>query len=118
MEAYPVFVKFKYFFKVLKHQENYKQGLDKALNKYSELSYSGILNCGLIPGIKDVLEALSNNKVDCFVVSVGGKWKLGNSLYFGDAWADFDAVSTHNMDFVYISGASEWKEGVEFCEKK
>jgi len=143
------FVKFKYFFKILKKQKKYKSDLEKALEKYSKLSYEGSLKCELIPGIEKFLKALSNYKIDCFVISGGEqkeirsilekrnlsvffkeiygspvskkehleRLKSKNTLYFGDAWSDFDAAKTFNMDFIYISGASEWKDGVEFCRK-
>jgi phosphoglycolate phosphatase-like HAD superfamily hydrolase len=65
------FVKFEYFFKVLKNQENYQKDLNIALRKYSELSYKGLLDCGIIPGVKNILKFLHNQNIDCFVISGG-----------------------------------------------
>lgn len=41
--------------------------------------------------------------------------KLTKSLYFGDAKSDYVAAKHFDMDFIFISGASEWEGGVEFC---
>ena len=38
------------------------------------------------------------------------------SLYFGDAKSDYIAAKNFDMDFVYISGFSDWEDGVEFCQ--
>jgi hypothetical protein len=38
-------------------------------------------------------------------------------LYFGDAKSDYEAASVFGMDFVYINGASEWTEGIKFCQQ-
>ncbi len=38
------------------------------------------------------------------------------SLYFGDAKSDYIAAKNFDMDFVYISGVSDWEDGVEFCQ--
>ena len=73
------FVKFKYFFKILKKQKKYKSDLEKALENYSKLSYEGSLKCELIPGIEKFLKALSNYKIDCFVIS-GGEQKEIRSI--------------------------------------
>ena len=143
------FVKLEYFFKVLKEQKEYQKELETALKKYSELSYRGLLNCELIPGIEDILRFLFSHNIDCYVISGGEqsevrsvlkekkisnffkdilgspttkkkhlkRLRLDNALYFGDAWSDFDAANNFHIDFVYISGASEWKDGVEFCTR-
>ena len=42
--------------------------------------------------------------------------KLDDALYFGDARSDYVAANFFNIDFVYINGASEWEEGIRFCE--
>ena len=40
-----------------------------------------------------------------------------SGLYFGDARSDYEAANFFGMDFVYISGASEWVEGINFCQQ-
>ena len=42
--------------------------------------------------------------------------KPTNSLYFGDAKSDYIAAKNFDIDFVFISGASDWDNGVEFCK--
>ena len=37
------------------------------------------------------------------------------SLYFGDAKSDYIAAKKFDMDFIYISGVSDWEDGKEFC---
>jgi len=144
------FVKFEFFFKVLKKQKKYKKDLEIALKTYSELSYKGLLNCPLIPGVKDILEFFRMQNIDCFVISGGEqnevkvilekrklssffkkiygspatkknnlkKIQLKNALYFGDSWSDYDASKYFDIDFVFISGASEWQDGIKFCKEK
>jgi phosphoglycolate phosphatase-like HAD superfamily hydrolase len=65
------FVKFEYYFKVLKKQENYQKELDETLTRYSKLSYDGLLNCEEILGVRSVLESLLVYDIECFVVSGG-----------------------------------------------
>jgi len=38
------------------------------------------------------------------------------SLYFGDAKSDYIAAKKFGMDFIYISGFSDWEDGKEFCQ--
>ncbi len=38
------------------------------------------------------------------------------SLYFGDAKSDYIAAKKFGMDFIYISGVSDWEDGKEFCQ--
>jgi phosphoglycolate phosphatase-like HAD superfamily hydrolase len=45
------------------------------------------------------------------------KIRIDNALYFGDSYIDYVVAKEFNMDFIYISGASEWTEGIEFCKK-
>ena len=143
------FVKFEYFFKVLKKQKNYQKDLDLALKRYSKLSYDGLINCQVVPGIENILNFLFSRNIDCFVVSGGEQNEVrsileifclsnffndilgspvtkkehlkniqpSNALYFGDAWSDYDAAKAFDMNFIFISGASEWTHGVEFCKK-
>ncbi len=143
------FVKFDYFFKIIKKKKEYNSDLEKSLEIYSKLSHDGLLNCDLINGVRDILESLYSHKIDCFVISGGEqeevrsvlskrnlsyffkgiygsplskknhlkKLNLDNALYFGDALADFNAAKDFNIDFIYINGASEWSNGMEFCRR-
>jgi phosphoglycolate phosphatase-like HAD superfamily hydrolase len=42
---------------------------------------------------------------------------LDKALYFGDSWSDYVAANFFNIDFVYIYGASEWNDGLDFCKR-
>ncbi len=39
------------------------------------------------------------------------------SLFWGDAYSDYLAATAYNMDFIYVSGVSEWHDGIQFCSK-
>jgi len=65
------FVKFEYFFKIIKSQKNYQNDLKNVLEKYSRLSYEGLLDCEEVKGIRNLLIKLSNHNIECFVVSGG-----------------------------------------------
>jgi phosphoglycolate phosphatase-like HAD superfamily hydrolase len=147
------FVKFEYFFKIIKVQKNYQKDLEKALKNYSQLSYQGLLACEEIIGVRKILSHLKANNITSFVISGGEQEEVSKVLdrrnlkpyfagifgsptnkkqhlndiskagtitkgiYFGDAKSDYEAASAFNLDFVYISGASEWQDGIRFCEK-
>ena len=40
------------------------------------------------------------------------------AIYFGDAYADYEAAVVNKIDFCYISKCSEWVGGVKFCNNK
>ena len=142
------FVKFKYFFEVIKNQSNYKNDLNRVLKRYAELSLKGLLACEEIRGVREILMQLKQSNIDCFVVSGGEQNEVrsvllargfslyfqeiygspvtkiehlekispNNTLYFGDAKSDYDAANAFGVDFAYISGASEWDNGFNFCK--
>jgi len=39
-------------------------------------------------------------------------------VFFGDAYSDMRAAEEYSLDFVYISGASEWREGPLVTQQK
>lgn len=39
------------------------------------------------------------------------------TVFCGDAYSDYLAAKAYKVDFIYVSGVSEWIEGVEFCSK-
>ena len=65
------FVKFVYFFKVIKNQSDYQNDLNRVLKKYSELSLQGLMECKEIPYVRDILQLLNDFGIDCYVVSGG-----------------------------------------------
>lgn len=38
-------------------------------------------------------------------------------LFYGDAYSDYLAAKAYEIDFIYVSGVSEWIEGSEFCSQ-
>ena len=36
-------------------------------------------------------------------------------VYFGDARSDMDAATTFNLNFVFVAGRSEWRDGAAVC---
>jgi beta-phosphoglucomutase-like phosphatase (HAD superfamily) len=143
------FVKFEYFFKIIKGQKKYQEDLSYTLNRYAKLVYKELLGCDEIKGIRGTLDQLRKFNIDCFVVSGGEQAEVRDvlkkrdfshffkriygspitkkqhlatikstkSLYFGDARSDYEAADFFGMDFIYISGASEWVEGINFCQQ-
>ena len=142
------FVKFVYFFEVIKGQKNYQEDLEKALKRYAELSFQGLLQCKEIKGVRKTLKKLNHMGVNCYVTSGGEQGEvrkvlsirsfsdyfkgiygspaskeenlkripLTKALYFGDAASDHRAANHMGIDFVYISDASEWSDGITFCK--
>ena len=43
-------------------------------------------------------------------------YQVGNSLYFGDSKIDLDVAEEFSLDFIYVSGVSEWVNGKEYCK--
>jgi len=37
-------------------------------------------------------------------------------IFFGDAFSDMQAAKEYSLDFVFISGVSEWKDGLSVCK--
>ena len=42
--------------------------------------------------------------------------QIDNALFFGDSRIDLDVAEMFNLDFIFISGASEWIDGKKYCE--
>ena len=41
----------------------------------------------------------------------------GRGVFFGDAHSDLKAAAAYDLDFVFVSGTSDWVEGKEICSK-
>jgi len=76
------YVKFEYFFKVLKKQDDYQDDLDQVLKRYGELSLNGLLECSELPHIRGLLEYFKSNNVLCFVASGGAQDEVRKILKF------------------------------------
>lgn len=38
-------------------------------------------------------------------------------VYFGDSLLDYEIARQFSLDFIFVSGASEWKNGRQFCQE-
>ena len=86
------FVKFEYFFRNIKQQKDYQDEFDDALNRYSQLSFEGLLSSKEITGIRDVLEFLYSQNIDCFVVSGGEQKEVRSVLKHKDLSRYFQGI--------------------------
>ena len=82
---------------------------------------------------QELRDVFSERGIDIFFTQILGspttkqenlaKLKLENRLiqpavFFGDAYSDYIAATAYELDFVYVSSASEWEEGADFCSQK
>lgn len=141
------FIKFEYFYKVLKESTDYKDELIDKLEKYARICNKGLLNCDEIPGILSFFKYLQGIDINLYVVSGGEQSEVRNvltergisvyfeevygspesktrhlqkintehALYFGDSYVDYMVAKEFDVEFIFISGASEWSDGIEFC---
>ena len=42
----------------------------------------------------------------------------GGGVYFGDAKSDLIAATEFGLDFIFVNGVSDWKDGVSFCSSR
>ena len=50
------------------------------------------------------------------VADVVGKQSKG--IFFGDSQSDMEVAEDYGLDFVFVRGVSEWKDGHKFAESK
>lgn len=149
------YIKFEYFFKSIKKQNDYKLDLENALKRYAELSKKGLLECSEIPGVREVLKEFRSLNISCYVASGGDQQEVrevfdsrglssyfdeifgsplskienlailkksgkleGLGIFFGDARSDMEAAEKNNLDFIFISGVSEWNDGINHSKVK
>lgn len=102
-------------------------GITEMLLKLKSLD----IDCYVVSGgdQEEVLAALTQRGLAYFFAGIYGSPKnklqhLGNlektglrmpAIYFGDAESDFKAAKHYGLDFVYISGRSEWRGGDAAC---
>lgn len=96
------FVKFEHFFKVMKGQKDYRRDLQSALDRYSQISFEGLLKCEEIVGVRRVLEQLNNDGISCYVTSGGEQNEVRSVLnvrnfsgYFKDIYGSPDLKEEH-----------------------
>ena len=44
--------------------------------------------------------------------------KKENGIFLGDSKTDYDAANKFGLDFLFLKGASEWKDGVKIVKKE
>ena len=44
--------------------------------------------------------------------------KKGNGVFLGDSKTDYDAANKFGLDFLFLKGVSEWKDGVNTIDKE
>lgn len=54
-------------------------------------------------------------KIDNLKVLKEKGYLEGPGVYFGDAKSDLTAAAEFGLDFVFVHGVSEWKDGVSYC---
>jgi phosphoglycolate phosphatase-like HAD superfamily hydrolase len=76
----------------------------------------------------EVRSVLEKRKLSSFFKKIYGspntkkenlkKIRLSRALYFGDSWSDYESAKVFDIDFIFISGTSEWQHGVKFCKER
>ncbi|NVK73375.1 MAG: HAD family hydrolase [Oceanospirillaceae bacterium] len=74
------YVKFEYFFTDIKGQIDYESDLKAALNRYAQLSESGLLGCAEIAGVREILTYFKENNIPCHLVSGGDQEEVRHVL--------------------------------------
>lgn len=57
-------------------------------------------------------------KIDNLEILKQQGYLQGPGVYFGDAKSDLTAASEFGLDFVFVHGVSEWKDGVSYCSSR
>ena len=105
-------------------------GVTEFLKKINDIKIPCAVNSG--GDQEEIREVFRKRKLDHFFIDILGSPStktenlnylsqnsiLSNpSLFIGDALSDYLAAQSHNMDFVYLSGHSDWNDGTDFCIK-
>ncbi len=146
------FEKFHYFFASLLEREDYEADMEKALDRFSELSHDGLLKAAEAEGLRDLLGRIKADGSLAFVVSGGMQQEirdvfearglapffagifgspdskdhilareLGNgggmeqpAVYIGDSRYDHEAAHRQGIDFVFVSGWTEFSDWPDY----
>lgn len=74
------YVKFDYFFRVVKGAANHANETSGALQRYAEICRKGLAECALIPGVIETLRYMRPLGVDCYVISGGDQDEVRAAL--------------------------------------
>ena len=71
----------------------------------------------LSPFFREILGGHATKKENIRYLEKQG-WLQRPCIYFGDACSDFEASREFDLDFIFVAGHSEWKEGRNVCEQQ
>ena len=140
--------KFRYYFQEINPHEDVEKNAKKAISRFAEIVYEGLMKCDYITGAVDFIKDVKEKGLSLFVVSgsdgeelreVFNKRKIDSlfsaiygspptktenmkkvksqvgdqtkGIFFGDSRSDLEAAEKFGLDFIFVKGVSEWKEG-------
>jgi len=147
--------KFRYYFQEINPHEDVEKNAKKAISRFAEIVYEGLMKCDYITGAVDFIKQVKEKGLQLFVVSGSDQEELREvfskrgiaslfiaiygspftkienmnkviakvdaqkrGIFFGDSKLDMEAAEEFGLDFIFVSGASEWSEGVSLVNKK
>ncbi len=69
---------------------------------------------GLLDEFREVLGSPISKQAHLDRLASQGRLSV-KGVYFGDARLDYELATAHGLDFVFLSGSSDWCEGNQFC---
>ena len=140
--------KFRYYFQEINPHEDVEKNAKKAISRFAEIVYEGLMKCDYITGAVDFIKDVKEKGLSLFVVSgsdgeelreVFNKRKIDSlfsaiygspptktenmkkvksqvgaqtkGIFFGDSRSDLEAAEKFGLDFIFVKGVSEWREG-------
>jgi len=70
------YIKFQYFYEVMKQDGQYERLANEAIERYGELVVKGLTEVQIVSGVEKLLEWLKARNVPCFLVSGGDEEEL------------------------------------------
>jgi len=140
--------KFRYYFQEINPHEDVEKNAKKAISRFAEIVYEGLMKCDYITGAVDFIKQVKEKGLQLFVVSGSDQEELREvfskrgiaslfiaiygspftkienmnkviakvdaqkrGIFFGDSRSDLEAAEKFGLDFVFVKGVSEWREG-------
>lgn len=100
-------------------------GIESFLRRYKKPSYvvTGgnelevikiLKHKGVFPYFQKILGNPNSKDTNMSTLNESNCFK-GRGLYFGDAALDYQLATKYGLDFMFISGYSDWQLGLSFC---
>lgn len=70
------YVKFEYYYKVIRREVNYTEYAEGAIKRYAENVFDGLMNADLVPGVLDFLDLVNEKQRQSIVVSASDQHEL------------------------------------------